>query len=100
MKNALYVKFLFGYVILGILSIFVISLMGSALIEQDLTRQTGDYLYKEAVNIASNHADYYYSQQASPRTPTLICAHCLNTRAHGSGCWTRKAVFSSIQQQL
>lgn len=65
MKNALYVKFLFGYVILGILSIFVISLMGSALIEQDLTRQTGDYLYKEAVNIASNHADYYYSQQAS-----------------------------------
>ncbi len=65
MKNALYVKFLFGYVILGLLSIFVISLMGSALIEQDLTRQTGDYLYKEAVNIASNHADYYYSQQAS-----------------------------------
>ena len=73
MKNALYVKFLFGYVILGLLSIFVISLMGSALIEQDLTRQTGDYLYKEAVNIASNHADYYYSQQASLED-TLISA--------------------------
>ncbi|MGI6007749.1 MAG: HAMP domain-containing sensor histidine kinase [Ruminococcus sp.] len=65
MKNALYLKFTIAYLILGFLSFFVISFLGSTLIQKKLTQQTGDALYREAVNIASNHAENYYSQQAS-----------------------------------
>lgn len=65
MKNALYLKFTAAYLILGFLSFFVISFLGSTLIQRELTRQAGDALYREAVNIASNQADHYYTQQAS-----------------------------------
>ena len=59
MKNALYLKFTAAYLILGFLSFFVISFLGPTLIQRELTRQAGDALYREAVNIASNHADHY-----------------------------------------
>ena len=65
MKNALYPKFTIAYLILGFLSFFVISFLGSTLIQRELTEQTGNALYREAVNIASYQADHYYTQQAN-----------------------------------
>lgn len=65
MKHTLYVKFIAGYVLLGILGFFIISTLGSSLLERTVIRQDANALYKEAASIASNEAAYYFRQYST-----------------------------------
>jgi len=65
MKHTLYVKFVAGYVVLGILGFFIISTLGSSLLERTIIRQDANALYKEATSIASNEAASYFRQYSS-----------------------------------
>lgn len=60
MKNALYFKFILAYVILGLLGILTISTLGSAMIQHQITEDTGEALYKEAISLASYQANANY----------------------------------------
>lgn len=62
MKNALYVKFILAYVILGVLGILTISTLGSTMIQRRITDDTGEALYKEAISIASYQANADYTK--------------------------------------
>ena len=53
MKQTLYRKFLICYIMIGILSFFLVSLGGSYLVERHLEQSLSEALYKEANNIAS-----------------------------------------------
>lgn len=59
MKNKLYMKFIIGYIVLAISCFFIISTLGSMLIEQTLIRQNANALYKEASSIASSEGFSY-----------------------------------------
>lgn len=65
MKHTLYVKFIAGYVLLGILGFFIISTIGSSLLERTIIRQDANALYKEATSIASNEAASYFRRYSS-----------------------------------
>jgi len=65
MKHTVYVKFIAGYVLLGILGFFIISTLGSSLLERTVIRQDANALYKEATSIASNEAASYFRQYSS-----------------------------------
>ncbi len=65
MSHRLLRKFLLTYALIGAIGLIFISMIGSSLIKSDLTRQTGNSLYKEAVTIASLQAKNYYSSQAT-----------------------------------
>lgn len=53
MKQTLYRKFLICYIMIGILSFFLVSLGGSYLVERHLEQSLSEALYEEANNIAS-----------------------------------------------
>lgn len=65
MRKSLYLKFILGYILLGVIGFFTACTLGSTLIENRLTEQHRSNLYQEATNIASSHASRYYSQQTS-----------------------------------
>lgn len=65
MKHTLYVKFIIGYVILGLLGFFLVSTLGSLLIERTIIRQDAKALHNEATSIASNEAASYFKQYSS-----------------------------------
>lgn len=65
MKYTLYVKFIAGYVLLGILGFFIISTLGSSLLERTIIRQDANALYKEATSIASKEATPHSRQYSS-----------------------------------
>lgn len=65
MKNALYLKFVIAYLILGFIGFFTISTLGSTLIEHKLVDFTSSSLYKEANAVANTHAAKYYTDQSS-----------------------------------
>jgi len=54
MKKTLYVKFVIGYIILGILGFVTISTLGSSFLGRTLVRQNANALHKEATAIASS----------------------------------------------
>lgn len=53
MKHPLSIKFIFSYILIGILGFFLIALGGSYFIEQYLERDMSNTLYKQVHNIAS-----------------------------------------------
>jgi len=65
MKNTLYIRLLGVYLILGFLGFFIISTLGSTLIEKQLIEQLSTSLYKEANTIAHSQAAKYYTQYSS-----------------------------------
>lgn len=65
MRNTLYLKFIVTYLLLGIFGFFVVSTLGSYLIEKELIQQTGKALYREAVHISTNYSSNYYTQKSS-----------------------------------
>ena len=65
MKNALYLKFVIAYLILGFIGFFTISTLGSTLIEHKLVDFSSSALYKEANAVANTHAAKYYNSQSS-----------------------------------
>ena len=54
MKKTLYVKFIIGYIVLGILGFVIISTLGSSLLGRALISQNANALHKEATAIANN----------------------------------------------
>jgi len=65
MKRTLYIKFIIGYIILGILGFVLIGTLGSSLLGRTIIRQNANSLYKEAIAIASNEAASYFTRYAS-----------------------------------
>lgn len=65
MKKTLYAKFVAAYVMFAILGFMVISILGSRLIENQITRQTSDALYKEAYAIASSSTAKHFAKDSS-----------------------------------
>lgn len=64
MKNALYLKFILAYVLLGILGFLTISTVGSSLIQRRILESTGESLYREAISISSYQAGADYTDTA------------------------------------
>lgn len=54
MRRPLYIKFLMGYIAIGIFSFFLVTVAGSYLVEKHLERSISEDLYREAHNIASD----------------------------------------------
>ena len=65
MKKTLYVKFIIGYIVLGLLGFVIISTLGSSLLERALVRQNANTLYKEASSIATRAASAYFTSYAA-----------------------------------
>ena len=65
MKKTLYVKFVIGYIILGIIGFAMIGTLGSSLLTRTLIRQNANALYREANSIAANEASSYFTRYAS-----------------------------------
>ena len=65
MRRSLYTKFVIAYVLLGILGFLLISTAGSKMIENQLIREEGSDLYREASAVASSHGTLYYGNQSS-----------------------------------
>lgn len=65
MKRTLYVKFIIGYIVLGILGFIIISTLGSSLLGRTLVRQNANALYKEANSIATNEASSSFTRYSS-----------------------------------
>ena len=61
MKNALYFKFIMAYIFLGVAGFLMISRWSSFIIQDKISEDTGEALYKEAISIASDQADADYS---------------------------------------
>lgn len=78
MKNALYFKFILAYIILAILGFLTISTLGSYLIQERITSETGESLYKEAISIASYqaNADYTNPDDTEPTYSSLKSIAC------------------------
>ena len=65
MKKTLYIKFIVGYIILGILGFVIISTFGSSLLGRALIRQNANALYREATFIASSETASYFTRYTS-----------------------------------
>lgn len=65
MKNRIYLKFLFAYLIFGLLGFTTVATLTSNMTLKYLQKQRADTLYKEASLIASNYADGYYNGDIS-----------------------------------
>ena len=65
MKKTLYIKFIIGYIVLGIIGFAMIGTLGSSLLTRTLIRQNANALYREANSIASNEASSYFTRYAS-----------------------------------
>lgn len=60
MKKHLYAKFIFGYILLGIVSFFLVSIGGSYVVERHIERSVSKNLYAEANMIASGDTMRYH----------------------------------------
>ena len=65
MRKTLYVKFIIGYIILGLLGFVTISTLGSSLLERALIRQNANSLHKEANAIATRASSSYFTSYAA-----------------------------------
>lgn len=65
MKKTLYLKFIIGYIVLGVLGFVLIGTLGSSLLGRTLTRQNANAMYKEATSIAEGEAASYFTRYAS-----------------------------------
>ena len=72
MKQTLYRKFMICYILIGILSFFLVSLGGSYLVERHLEQSLSEALYKEANNIASNDTQKRIPMPDLLPSPALI----------------------------
>jgi Signal transduction histidine kinase len=61
MKKTLYLKFILGYIVLGIIGFVIISTLGSSLLERALVRQNANSMYREATAIASKASSSYFT---------------------------------------
>ena len=60
MKSTLYLKFVIVYIIFGFLSLFTIATLGSGLVSDPLTANTGSSVHQEANIIATNYLPQYF----------------------------------------
>ena len=67
MKNTLYVKIIFLYLVFGLVSFLSIATLGSYLAQRHVVKETAEKLYKEANYIASNYAVQYAQNQITLR---------------------------------
>ena len=67
MKNTLYIKMIFLYLVFGLVSFLSIASLGSYLAQQHVVKETAEKLYKEANYIASNYAVQYAQNQITLR---------------------------------
>ena len=67
MKNTLYVKIIFLYLVFGLVSFLSIASLGSYLAQRHVVKETAEKLYKEANYIASNYAVQYAQNQITLR---------------------------------
>ncbi len=65
MKNRIYVKFLFTYLIFGLLGFITVATLTSDMTMRYLEKQKAETLYKEANLIVSNYAEGYYKGEIS-----------------------------------
>lgn len=65
MKNRIYIKFLFTYLIFGLLGFILVATLTSDMTMNYLENQKAETLYKEANLIVSNYAEVYYKGQIS-----------------------------------
>ncbi len=68
MKKTLYLKFLFAYVLFGVMCFISISTLSSRLVVNHLTREKADALYKEAALVASSYATGIYTGEVTPES--------------------------------
>lgn len=61
MKKPLYLKFIFAYLVFGILSFLTISLLSSRILYNYLLQKQGNAVYQEAFSLAAYCSDQYYS---------------------------------------
>ncbi len=61
MRRTLYLKFLTGYFLFGILGFILVSTLTHQILKEELQRQEAHALYTECTEIASNYASNYYS---------------------------------------
>lgn len=84
MKRSLYIKFILGYLIFGLLGFIIIATFSSALTRNYLIRQSADTLYDEASLIAASYSSMYQGQEPEQNladtTPQLrAVAHYLQS---------------------
>jgi Signal transduction histidine kinase len=65
MKNTLYLKFIWIYLIFAFLSVFTIATLASPLIEKHLIEQKATVMYKEATSIANSHTARSYESSTN-----------------------------------
>lgn len=65
MNRTLYKKFILAYVIFGIAGFIFLSTVGSRVIEDHLTENSGSSLTREARSIASSQASRYYQEEST-----------------------------------
>ena len=59
MKKTLYFKFILAYILLAVGGFILISTVGSAALDSQIKKMEGEYLYKEAISIASETSKVY-----------------------------------------
>jgi Signal transduction histidine kinase len=65
MKYSLYIKFLFGYILFGIMSFILIVTASSKMIANHLIKEKSNLLYNEAHTLAYNYSSIYNSNDNS-----------------------------------
>lgn len=68
MKKTLYLKFIFAYIVFGVLGFIIISTFIPAMIEEKLVKDKADTLYAEAIMIADNYATGLYTSETNLET--------------------------------
>ena len=63
MKSTLHLKFLIVYIIFGFLSIFTVATLTDNLSFNNLKKQTGTSLYKEASLLSSEYLPLYFTEE-------------------------------------
>ncbi len=68
MKKTLYLKFIFAYIVFGVLGFIIISTFIPTMIEEKLLKDKADALYREALMISDNYATGLYTSETSLET--------------------------------
>ena len=79
MRRTLYLKFLAGYILFGLLSVLTIATFASNLTLRHLTRDRADSLYREAALIASSFAVRVYSHDETAKEAAISQIRAIDT---------------------
>ena len=82
MRKSLYLKFIFGYLIFGLIGFITVALLSSRMTYDYLLRQSADTLYDEAVLMADSYTDSFNSKndvEASVYPQIRLMSHFLSS---------------------